>query len=577
MKDSKLKILFPYYKPHSKLFIADMFFAIIGAALAVLIPLLVRYITNHVVYLETGSALRTVGIVVVAMLVMLLVEMYCNYFIAFYGHMMGAKIEYTMRNRLFNHYQKLSFAFYDEQRVGQLMSRVTNDLFEISEMLHHVPEELAISLIKLLGTFGVLLFINWQLALVAFATVPFMLWYAIVYNKKMKSVFVQNRANIAEINSTMEDSLSGIRVIKSFANENIEIKKFRERNRDFVSSKKKSYRYMATYNTVLGALTTIITIAVTGGGAALMIKGFVKLNDLLVFLLYIGNFTEPIRRLVLLTEQLQNGFSGFERYQEMMDIHPDITDAPEARELGEVRGEIKFENVSFRYDGGEAIFEGLNLHVPAGEYVALVGSSGVGKTTLCGLIPRFYDVFEGKITLDGHDVRSIKTESLRRNIGVVQQEVYLFADNIMENIRYGRPGATDRDVIAAAKLANAHEFIMSLPEAYETEIGQRGAKLSGGQKQRLSIARVFLKNPPVLIFDEATSALDNKSERVVKESLEKLAQGRTTFVIAHRLSTIRSAKRILVLTASGIAEEGSHEELIAQKGEYYKLYQASGI
>ena len=577
MKRSKLRLYLAYYKPHKKLFLKDTFFAVFGAAISILIPLFVRYLTSNVVYWEKTSALGAIALVVGALLIMLVLEMYCNYFIANYGHVMGAKIEYAMRNELFAHYQKLSFSFYDKQRIGQLMSRVTNDLFDISELLHHGPEEIIVSGIKLFGTLIVLLTINWRLALVAFAPVPFMICFAVSYNTKMKRAFVRNRARIAEINSTMEDSLSGIRVVKSFANEEVEIEKFQEDNARFVESKKDSYKRMGTYHSVLGGLSTLITIAVAGGGAALMLLGYVEISDLLVFLIYINNFIEPIRKIVMLTEQFQNGSSGFDRFREMMDIEPDIIDTADAGELSQVKGDIIFDKVSFHYESGENIFENLCLHVPAGQFVALVGSSGVGKTTLCGLIPRFYDVSSGSISIDGQDVRDIKLKSLRDHIGIVQQEVYLFADTVMENIRYGRPDASDDEIIEAAKKANAHDFIMSLPEGYNTNVGQRGTRLSGGQKQRLSIARVFLKNPPILIFDEATSALDNESERVIQDSLEMLSSNRTTFVIAHRLSTIHNAQRILVMTPEGISEEGTHDELLLKDGQYAALYKAATL
>lgn len=575
MKQSKYKKLISYYKPHRALFAADLGCAVMGAAVTLIIPLMVRYIADEVVYWNSSEALKAIAIIIALMLGLLLIEMFCNYFIAFYGHMVGAKIEYTMRNELFSHYQELSFSFFDNQKVGQLMSRVTNDLFDISELLHHGPEELVVSAIKLLGTFAVLLAINWRLALVAFVSVPFMLWFAVVYNKKMKSAFVRNRARIADINATMEDSLSGVRVVRSFANEDLEIDKFTVGNKHFVESKKNSYSIMARYHTVLSAMTTFITIAVAGAGTVLLTLKLVEVSDLLIFLLYISNFTEPIKKLVFVTESFQNGLSGYARFKEMLDIAPEIEDAPNAVELDEVQGDISFENVSFGYEDGEQIFKNLELFIPAGDYVALVGSSGVGKTTLCSLIPRFYEVSSGSISIDGRDIRDIKMKSLREHIGIVQQDVYLFAGSVMENIRYGRPDASDKDIIEAAKKANAHDFIMGLPQGYDTYVGQSGVKLSGGQKQRLSVARVFLKNPPILIFDEATSALDNESERVVKESLETLAKGRTTLVIAHRLSTIHNARRILVLTEGGIAEQGNHETLISQNGVYAALYNAA--
>ncbi len=577
MKNEKYKVLISYYKPHRKLFFSDLFFAVLGAAVSVTLPLLIRYITSTVAYWNSSEAIRTVLMIIGVMLAMLFIEMYCNYFISYFGHVMGARIEYRMRNAIFTHYQKLSFSFFDDQKVGQLMSRVTNDLFDISEMLHHGPEEITVASIKLLGSLVVLLTINWRLALIAFFPVPFMVLFLVKYNMKMKRAFVRNRERIGEINASMEDSLSGIRVVKSFANEDMEIRKFKAGNARFVESKKISYRYMATYYTVLNAMTTFITIAVAGGGVLLSVYKLVDIGDLLVFLLYINNFIASIRQMVMISETFQNGISGYDRFYEMISISPDIADAPDANELGNIRGDIRFDNVSFSYSTGEPVFEHLDLTVPAGDYVALVGSSGVGKTTLCSLIPRFYEVSDGSIRIDGTDIRSVTMKSLRDHIGIVQQDVYLFAETVMDNIRYGKPDAADEEVIEAAKKADAHEFILSLPEGYNTNIGQRGLKLSGGQKQRLSIARVFLKNPPILIFDEATSALDNESEKVVQDSLEKLASNRTTFVIAHRLSTIHNAKRILVLTQAGIAEEGTHSELMARGGIYASLYKAALI
>ncbi|MDR1132507.1 MAG: ABC transporter ATP-binding protein/permease [Oscillospiraceae bacterium] len=577
MKKEKLRQLAAYYRPHIRLFLADMFFAVLGACVTIVIPLLIRYLAYDVVSWAPAAAVKALIKIVALLLLLLLVEMYCGYFITYYGHIMGARIEYRMRNEIFTHYQKLSFSFFDNQKVGQLMSRVTNDLFDISELLHHGPEELVISVIKLLGSLAVLLVINWQLALVAFVPIPFMIAFAVIYNRKMKTAFVSNRARIGEINATMEDSLSGIRAVKSFANEDMEIKKFRTGNNRFIESKKTSYRFMATYHTILNALTTFITVAVAGAGAAFSLIHVVDIEDLLIFLLYIGNFTEPIKKLVFVTESFQNGFAGYERFIEMMEIAPDIADRPGAKTLARVKGDICFKDVSFSYSGGEPIFEHLDLTVPAGDYVALVGPSGVGKTTLCSLIPRFYDVAGGRIEIDGTDIRALAIKSLRGKIGIVQQDVYLFADTVMNNIRYGRPDASDADVIEAAKRADAHAFIMAMPDGYETNIGQRGTRLSGGQKQRLSIARVFLKNPPILIFDEATSALDSESERVVRESLEGLAENRTTFVIAHRLSTIHNAKRILVLTQDGLAEEGTHAALLEKGGVYAALYKAALI
>ena len=570
----KLKKLFAYYKPYKTLFYSDMFFAILGAAVTLVIPLIVRYIPNDVVYFSAAEAKKSIITLGILMIGLVLLEVFCNFYIAYFGHIMGAKMEADMRRDIFGHYQKLTFAFYDNQKVGHLLSRITSDLFDISELLHHGPEDLVISVIKIIGSFVILLTVNVKLALTAFAFIPVMAVFAFYYNGKMKTAFRKNREKIADINSQIEDSLSGIRVVKSFANEKVEMKKFQKGNDNFVAAKKTSYKYMGIYNSGLGAMSTLITVAVLLAGVGMMLKGTVLVTDLITFLLYINNFTEPVKKLVTFTEQFQNGYSGFERFLEILSIAPDIADEPDAVSMGDVKGGIEFRDVSFQYeDNQETVLSNINLKVNAGDYVALVGPSGVGKTTLCSLIPRFYEVSAGAVCLDGVDIRHIKLNELRNQIGIVQQDVYLFAGSIMDNIRYGRPDATDEEVVRAAKNANAHEFIMSFPDGYDTDIGQRGVKLSGGQKQRLSIARVFLKNPPVLIFDEATSALDNESEQVVQQSMERLAKDRTTFVIAHRLSTIRNAQRILVLTEEGIAEQGTHEELLKKQGIYAGLYE----
>ncbi len=572
--DHKFRKLSGYYKPYLGIFTADMFFAMLGAAVTLVIPLIVRYITGTVVNQpldQSTAVILRLGILMVAMVIL---EAFCNYFITYYGHMMGARIEHDMRNEIFGHYQKLSFAFYDDQKVGHLLSRITSDLFDITELLHHGPEDVVISAIKLLGAFVILLLVNWRMALVAIGIVLLMLLYAVALNKRMRNAFRDNRARIADINSQIEDSLSGIRVVQSFGNEKTEMGKFRVNNQRFVESKRHSYRYMGIYNSGMGAFSTLITVGSLIMGALLMAGSQLNAADLVTFLLYINNFTEPVKKLVNFTEQFQNGYSGYERFLEIMAIAPDIADRPDAVAVEKVQGDVKFENVTFHYkDHTENVLSGVNLEVKPGEYVALVGSSGSGKTTLCSLIPRFYDVSEGRVLLDGRDIRDIRLKDLRRQVGIVQQEVYLFAGTIMENIRYGRPDATDQEVVQAAMAANAHQFIVNMPDGYQTDIGQRGVKLSGGQKQRISIARVFLKNPPVLIFDEATSALDNESERIVQQSLEALARNRTTFVIAHRLSTIRNAQRILVLTEEGIAEEGTHQELLAKGGVYANLYE----
>lgn len=566
-----------YYKPFRGIFAADMFFAFLGALTTLVIPLIVRYITGTVVYLPKGEILSKILFLGGVMIILVAVQCFSNYFIGNYGHVMGAKIEYNMRKEIFEHYQKLSFSFYDNQKVGQLMSRITNDLFDITELLHHGPEDVVISFIKFAGTLSILAWMNWRLALVAFVLIPVMFVYAYILNKKMKRAFKTNREKVADINARIEDNLSGIRVVKSFANEEIEREKFMEGNRGFLDSKKNSYFYMGQYHAGLTAFITMITVVVIVVGAVLLSNGTMNAPDLITFLLYISNFTEPVQKLINFTEQFQNGITGYERFREILSIDPEIKECENPVEAKDIRGEVVFDDVGFRYEEGqEKVLSHVSLKVNAGEYVALVGTSGAGKTTLCSLIPRFYEVTFGTILLDGIDVRKYTLSSLRKSIGVVQQDVYLFAGTVLDNIRYGKVEATREEVIQAAKDANAHEFIMGLPQGYDTNIGQRGVKLSGGQKQRLSIARVFLKNPPVLIFDEATSALDNESEKVVQESLEKLAKNRTTFVIAHRLSTIRNAQRILVLTEEGISEEGSHEELMKKHGVYYNLYTLSG-
>lgn len=571
--NQNLKKMMGYYKPYLKIFWADMFFATLSAAVALTIPLVVRYVTSTLIYLPADEIIRQITYIGIGLVVLLAIDCYSRFFIGNYGHVMGAKMEYDMRAELFGHMQKLSFSFYDDAKVGQLMSRITSDLFDITELLHHGPENIILSVLKIAGAFVILVNINGWLALAAFVVLPFMFAFAFLLNKKMRRAFRNNRIKIADINAQIEDNLSGIRVVKSFANEDIENEKFRVGNDGFLAAKKNSYHYMGSFQAGVGVFTTMIQVSVIFVGTVLIAYGRVDMTDLVTFLLYIGVFTDPIRTLVDFTEQFQNGYTGFERFQEIMNIRPDIEDAPDATPIGTVKGEIEFDNVSFQYkDNQENVLNHINLKVPAGAYMALVGSSGAGKTTLCSLIPRFYDVTGGRIMIDGRDIRSVTLKSLRDQIGMVQQDVYLFAGTIFENIQYGKPGATREEVIEAAKNANAHEFIMAFPDGYDTDIGQRGIKLSGGQKQRLSIARVFLKNPPILIFDEATSALDNESEKVVQDSLEKLAKNRTTFVIAHRLTTIQNAEKILVLTEDGIAESGTHEELLAQGGLYEKLY-----
>ena len=486
--NENLKKMFSYYKPYKGIFFADMFFATLSAAVALTIPLVVRYVTSTLIYKTTAEIVHQIVFIAIGLLLLLAVDCYSRFFIGNYGHVMGAKMEYDMRAELFAHLQKLSFSFYDDAKVGQLMSRVTSDLFDITELLHHGPENIILSLLKIAGALIILLNINGWLALAAFIVLPFMFWFALVLNKRMRAAFKSNRVKIAAINEQIEDNLSGIRVVKSFANEDIENEKFKIGNDGFLAAKKNSYHFMGIFQSGVGVFSTLIQVNVIIAGAILIAYSKINISDLITFLLYINVFTDPIRTLVDFTEQFQNGYTGFERFREIMDIEPDIKDSESAVELKNVKGKIEFQNVSFKYnDGADGVLNNINLTVPAGAYMALVGSSGTGKTTLCSLIPRFYDVTEGTIRIDGKDIRDVTLSSLRNHIGMVQQDVYLFAGTIFENIAYGKPGAGREEVIEAAKNANAHEFIMSFPDGYDTDIGQRGIKLSGGQKQKLQL------------------------------------------------------------------------------------------
>ena len=561
-----------YYRPYLKLFLADMFCAMIAAGITLVFPMIIRYITGTVLIADNFE----MGIIYklgIFMVVLVIVEYLCNYFVAYQGHVMGVYMERDLRNELFQHYQKLSFSFYDEQKTGQLMSRLTNDLFSLTELYHHGPEDIVISFIKFFGAFIILATINLKLTLIVFAFIPVMGAFIYYYNRKMKRVFKRNKQRVGDINARIEDNLSGIRVVKSFGNESHEIIKFHDENSRYVSSKKNSYFYMGKFHSGLGAFTSMVTVAAVFFGAIFISNDGLNTADLIAFLLYINNLIDPVKKFINFTEQFQDGITGFERFMEILEIEPDIKDKKDAHNLLDVKGAIEYRHVGFRYNQkSDYVLKDIDLKVAPGEYIALVGSSGAGKTTICSLLPRFYEVSEGDIFIDGQNIKDIKLNSLRQNIGIVQQDVYLFAGTILDNIRYGRFDATDEEVIEAAKKANAHDFIMELPDGYDTDCGQRGVKLSGGQKQRLSIARVFLKNPPILIFDEATSALDNESEHIVQQSLESLAKNRTTLVIAHRLSTIKNAKRICVLSTKGIEEEGTHDELLAKNGQYATFY-----
>jgi ATP-binding cassette subfamily B protein len=571
--NSRTRKFFSYYKPYLGIFISALICAVIAAGITLILPLWVRFITNNILEANSPNALSQIYWIGALMFALIAVHTACNYYVDYFGHTMGALMERDMRRELFDHYLKLPFRFYDEKRTGQLMSRITNDLLSLAELFHHGPEDYVIYSVKFIGAMIILLNINVQLTLAVFLFLPLLGVFSFYFNKKLHTAFIRSRERIADVNAQVEDTLAGIRVVKSFTNEETEQHKFTEENNRFLESRKSIYKNEAFIWQGVSAITQIITVVVVVFGAANIVNAKLDLADLITFMLYIGNFTEPIQKLTHLTQQFQEGVTGFERFMDILEIEPDIRDAPDAIEIQHARGNVEFKNVGFRYrDNHIDVLKNINFKVNAGDYIALVGSSGVGKTTLCSLVCRFYEVSEGGVYLDGVNIKDITLRSLRRNVGVVQQEVYLFAGTVYDNIRYGKPDASREEIIEAAKKANAYEFIMALPDGFNTDIGQRGVKLSGGQKQRLSIARVFLKDPPVLIFDEATSSLDNESEKVVQDSLEDLARNRTTFVIAHRLSTIRNARRIVVLTDRGIDEQGTHDELMARNNAYARLY-----
>ena len=568
-----LRRFLPYYSKYKGILTLDLLCAGLTTIVEIVLPMIAREITNRA---QNDTASLTLSFILACggiYLILRLIDTAAYYYMASTGHVMGTKIETDMRRDFFTHLQKLSFSYYDNTKIGTLMSRITSDLFDVTEFAHHCPEEFFIAGIKIVASFIILCNINVPLTLIIFAIVPIMIVCLSKFRKKMKEGFKESRKIVGELNSQVEDSLLGIHEVKSFANEETEIKKFEKSNQSFLSVKRKVYRYMGAFQSSTRFFDGVLYITVVVAGALFLSKGDISAADFVAYILFASTLLTSIRRIVEFTEQFQRGMTGIERFCEVMDIYPDIVDEKGAKHIENVKGDIKFEDLTFRYsDTDKNVLCKLNLHVKAGENIALVGPSGGGKTTLCALIPRFYEATDGNILVDGQNIKSITQKSLRDNIGIVQQDVYLFSGSVRENIAYGKPGATEEELIEAAKLAGAHEFITSLPNGYDTYVGERGVKLSGGQKQRISIARVFLKNPPILILDEATSALDNESEYLIQQSLEKLAHGRTTFTVAHRLTTIKNADRILVLTEKGIEESGTHSELMRANGLYAELY-----
>lgn len=567
-----LKSFISYYKPYKKMFFMDMFCALTLSAIDLAFPIIVKNLLDNVGSLESHVIVKYVLVLGAFMLSMYVARFFCQYYIASSGHIMGARMEADMRKDIFGHLQKLSFSYYDENNTGKLMSRVVTDLFDISELAHHGPEDVFISILKIVGSFILLLNINVKMTLILMVITFTMMYCSYFYNKRMRAIFKKNREKIANLNAQIQDSLSGVRVVKSFANEHVENVKFCEGNRHFLDTKERGYRLMGKFFSMNGFFQGLLYLSVVLSGGIFISKGIVTTADLVVYILYINIFLQPIEKLVNFTEQYQKGLSGFDRFLEVMNTNPDVKDKKDAKELKNPNGDIVFKDVSFGYDNENTILEGINMVIEAGKTVAIVGPSGSGKTTFCNIIPRFYEINKGEVTISDENIQNLKLVSLRQNIGTVQQDVYIFGGTIKDNIAYGDVSATDEQIIKAAKQANAHEFIMGLENGYNTYVGERGIKLSGGQKQRISIARVFLKNPPILILDEATSALDNESEKYIQKSLDELSKNRTSIVIAHRLSTIKNADKIIVLTENGIEESGSHDQLLEKNGVYAKLY-----
>jgi ATP-binding cassette subfamily B protein len=568
-----LKRFVPYFKPYRKTLFFDLFCAALTTVCELTLPLIMRYITNEGLYRLANLSVRTIGGLGLLYLLLRVIDTMASYYMADMGHVMGAKIETDMRRDAYFHLQQLSNTYYNNTKVGQIMGRITNDLFDVTEFAHHCPEEFFIAGIKILIAFVILAGIHLPLTLLIFLVVPVMMAVCMSLNFKMRGAFRKQRNHIGELNARIEDSLLGQKVVKAFTNEEAENKKFEKDNGQFLDIKKETYRYMAAFQATTKMFDGIMYLTVLVAGGIFMVKGMIAPGDLVAYMLYVTTMIATIRRIIEFAEQFQRGMTGIERFLQIMEADIEIFDETDAVELLETQGNIVFENVSFEYpDDHNIVFTGLDLNIRHGEKVAIVGPSGGGKTTLCNLIPRFYDVTEGRILIDGEDIRHFTLKSLRQNVGIVQQDVYLFSGTIYENIIYGRQGASKEEVIDAARRAGAHEFIINLKDGYDTYVGERGVKLSGGQKQRISIARVFLKNPPIIILDEATSALDNESEFAVAKSLARLSEGRTTLTIAHRLSSIRNSDRILVLTEKGIVEEGNHTELLEKKGIYYQFY-----